>query len=104
MEFPPRSDLAEKSFNASAMVKSRKIGEQIDSLVMTVASPKTSSISSAATWSDALGVEDKRFTASVLTRIFDYASGASSGAATTRVGTSRSPEPVVSSAAVGPAS
>jgi hypothetical protein len=100
MEFPPRSELAEKSFNASAM----RNGEQIDSLVMTVASLKTSSRSSAATWSDALGVEDRRFTASVLTRIFDYASGASSGAATTRVGTSRSPEPVVSSAAVGPAS
>ncbi len=104
MEFPPRSELAEKSFNASAMVKSRKIGEQIDSLVMTVASPKTSSISSAATWSDALGVEDKRFTANVLMRTFDYASGASSGPATTRVGTSRNPGPLVSSAAAGPAS
>ena len=33
-----------------------------------------------------------------------YPSGASSGAATTRVGTSLSPEPVFSSAAAGPAS
>lgn len=43
-------------------------------------------------------------TANVLTRTFDYASGANSGPATTRVGTSRNPGPLVSSAAAGPAS
>ena len=42
--------------------------------------------------------------ANVLTGTFDYASGASSGPATTRVGTSRNPGPLVSSTVAGPAS
>ena len=104
MGFPPHFGLAEKSFGAFVTARSKKTGEQTDRLVTTAASRKASCTSLAATSSDVLGVQGRRFTANVLMRTFDYASGASSGPATTRVGTSRNPGPLVSSAAAGPAS